>query len=283
MEIKALDVKKLREKTGAGMMDCKKALLEAEGDFKKAEKILKELGLAAAAKRGGRATKEGQIFSVIKDGKGVLLELSCETDFVAKNKEFVRLGEELSNLILEKENIGKESPEIDEKIKEAIGRIKENIELKRFKRLKADEKQFLVNYIHRAGDIGKIGVLLLFEVEDPSLKDNPRLKEVAFDMALHTAAYAPLFLSRDKVNPDYLKEQEEIFLKQAQNLGKPEKVLQGIVKGKINKHLSEICLMDQMFVKDQKLKVSQVLENLGKELNSRVNIADFLYFRLGEE
>lgn len=281
MEIKAIDVKKLREKTGVGMMDCKKALVKAGGDFKKAEKILKELGLAAAQKRGGRTTKEGQIFSLIKGNNGVLLELSSETDFVAKNKEFVALGEKLADLIVRKD-LKKKTEEIDTLITEVISKIKESIELKRFKILKAGSNEFLTGYIHKVGDVGKIGVLLLMNVDDSSLINNGKVREAAFDIALHTAAYAPLYLSRKDVDADYLKEQEEIFLKQAQNLGKPEKVIQGIVKGKLNKNLSEICLLDQAFVKDQTISVARYLDNLSKEMGSTVNISDYLYYKLGE-
>lgn len=281
MEIKAVDVKKLREKTGAGMMDCKKALVKAEGDFKRAEKILKELGLAAAQKRSGRTTKEGQIFSLIKENSGLLLELSSETDFVAKNKEFVALGEKLAALILEKD-LKEKTEETNNLITEAIGKIKENIELKRFKILKAGSNEFLIDYIHKVGDVGKIGVLLLINVSDSSLLNDKKVREAAFDIALHTAAYAPLYLSREDVDADYLKEQEDIFLKQAQNLGKPEKVIQGIAKGKLNKHLSEICLLDQAFVKDSTINVARYLDNLSKEVGNTVSISDYLYYKLGE-
>ena len=282
MEVKASDVKKLREKTGAGMMDCKKALVQANGDFAKAEKILKELGLAAAQKRGGRVTKEGQIFSKIMGNKGIVLELNSETDFVAKNKEFIALGEKLATTILEK-SLKEKNEELDGFIKDAIGKIKENIELKRFKVLEAEEdNEYLVNYVHKVGDIGRIAVLILFSVEPAKLKDNDKFKETAFDIALHTAAYSPIFLSRDRVDDAYVKEQEEIFTKQAEKLNKPANVIQGIVKGKLNKHLSEVCLLEQAFVKDQKLKVSKVLENLSKELGGKIKIKDFIYFKLGE-
>jgi len=278
VDIKATDVKTLREKTGAGMMDCKKALIKANGDFTEAEKILKELGLAAAQKRADRATKEGRIFSRIADSKGVLLELTCETDFVAKNKEFLGLGQKLTELALKKGGSVSDE-EFTPEVQDAVGKIKENITLRRLQVLEADPKHLLVDYIHGEG---KIGVLVKFAVSDPSLKENPRVREVAFDLTLHTAAFAPLFLNRDQVPADYMKEQEELFTKQAENLGKPEKVLKGIAQGKLNKHLSEICFMDQAFVKDQNLKVSQVLENLSKEINGKVEISDYLYYKVGE-
>ncbi len=279
MEIKATEVKALREKTGAGMMDCKNALVQAEGDSAKAEKILKELGLAAARKRAGRATREGRVFSRIQDGKGVLLELTCETDFVAKNKEFLALGESLAESAIAKGPAAKPE-DFTSQVQDTVGKIKENITLRRLKVMETNEKDLLLDYIHGEG---KIGVMVKFTLSDPSLKDNPRVKEVAFDLTLHTAAFAPLFLKRDQVQQSYLKEQEEIFTKQAEKLGKPEKVLKGIVQGKMNKHLAEICFVDQPFVKDQNLKVSKVLDQLNKEIGGQVQIGEYLYYKVGEE
>ncbi|UCF96219.1 MAG: elongation factor Ts [Spirochaetaceae bacterium] len=279
MEIKATDVKALREKTGAGMMDCKKALVQANGDFARAEKILKELGLAAAQKRAGRATREGRIFSSIQDGKGALLELTCETDFVAKNKEFVALGGTLASLAVAK-GTGAQPEDFSSQVHDTVGRIKENITLRRLQVLQAGENDLLMDYIHGEG---KIGVMVKFSLSDPSLKDNARVKEVAFDLTLHTAAFAPLFLKRDQVPENYLKEQEEIFTKQAEKLGKPENVVKGIVQGKMNKHLAEICFVDQPFVKDQNLTVSKVLSELDKETGGKVQIEEYLYYKVGEE
>jgi elongation factor Ts len=279
VDIKATDVKALREKTGAGMMDCKKALVQASGDFTKAEKILKELGLAAAQKRAGRVTKEGRVFSRIQDGKGVLLELTCETDFVAKNKEFLALGASLSDLAIAK-GPGAKPEDFFSQVQDAVGKIKENITLRRLQVMETNASDLILDYIHGEG---KIGVMVKFNLSDPSLKDNPRVKEVAFDLTLHTAAFAPLFLKRDQVAESYLKEQEEIFTKQAEKLGKPEKVVKGIVQGKLNKHLAEICFLDQPFVKDQNLKVSKLLDELNKEIGGQVRIDEYLYYKVGEE
>jgi elongation factor Ts len=279
VEIKATDVKVLREKTGAGMMDCKKALVQAEGDFAKAEKILKELGLAAAQKRAGRVTREGRVFSRIQDGKGVLLELTCETDFVAKNKEFLALGDTLTESAIAK-GPGAKPEDFTSQVQDAVGRIKENITLRRLQVMESNAKQMILDYIHGEG---KIGVMVKFGLSAASLKENPRVKEVAFDLTLHTAAFAPLFLHRDQVPADYLTEQEEIFTKQAEKLGKPENVVKGIVQGKINKHLAEICFVDQPFVRDQNLKVSKVLDELNKEIGGQVHIDEYLYYKVGEE
>jgi elongation factor Ts len=279
VDIKATDVKALREKTGAGMMDCKKALVQANGDSAKAEKILKELGLAAAQKRAGRATKEGRVFSRIESGKGVLLELTCETDFVAKNKEFLALGESLAESAIAK-GPGAGPEDFSTQVQDTVGRIKENITLRRLKVMEAGANDLLMDYIHGEG---KIGVMVEFALSDPALKDNPRVKEIAFDLTLHTAAFAPLFLKRDQVAESYLKEQEEIFTKQAEKLGKPENVVKGIVQGKLNKHLAEICFLDQPFVKDQNLKVSKVLDELTKETGGQMRIVEYLYYKVGEE
>jgi elongation factor Ts len=278
VEIKATDVKALRDKTGAGMMDCKKALQEAQGDFQKAERILKELGLAAAAKRAGRATNQGRIFSQLGDGLGVLLELTCETDFVAKNKDFLALGRTLTGLALAK-GPGAKPEDFEGPVKEVVGIIKENMELRRLGLLAAGPQELLVDYIHGEG---RLGVLVKVALSSAELARHPRVKEVAFDLALHTAAFAPQYLTRDRVPKEYIAEQEAIFRKQAESTGKPEKVLQGIAQGKLNKHLSEICLLEQGFVKDPNLKVSKLLENLGKEVGGKMTISDYLYYKVGE-
>ena len=278
MEIKATDVKTLREKTGAGMMDCKKALQEAQGDFRKAERILKELGLAAAAKRAGRATNQGRVFSQLADGLGVLLELTCETDFVAKNKDFLALGRKLTGIALAKGQAAK-AEDFEGPVKEAVGIIKDNMEVRRFGLLASGPQELVLDYIHGEG---RLGVLVKVALSSAELAKNPRVKEVAFDLALHTAAFAPLYLSRDRVPKEYLAEQEAIFLKQAESLGKPEKVLKGIAQGKLNKHLAEICLLEQGFVKDPNLKVAKVLEDLAKEVGGEMTISDYLYYKVGE-
>ncbi|MBN1696267.1 MAG: translation elongation factor Ts [Spirochaetales bacterium] len=279
MEIKAQDVKNLREATGAGMMDCKKALVTSNGDFKKAEKYLKEQGLAAAQKRAHRATNEGRIFSRVSPDMGILLELSCETDFVAKNKDFIALGEKLVAIINDKK-LTAPSDELEACVKDVIAVIKENLVLRRFEVLKAGQDELLVQYIHGEG---RIGVIVKLKVSEPALKENEKVKQTAFDLALHVAAFAPLYLSAGNVEEEYMKEQEEIFMKQAEKTGKPENVLKGIVKGKMNKHLADICLLDQAFVKDEKKNVASVLKDLGKEVGGNIEITDYLYFKIGSE
>ena len=278
MEIKPIDVKKLREQTGAGMLDCKNALKESDGDIKKAVKILREKGLAAAAKRSARATQEGKIFTKIADGKAVILELSCETDFVSRNEIFVNLGKSLVD-----KAIASGATEITEElktmVKEGIGTLKENMELKNLKVIDIADDEYVVDYIH---GIGNIGTLIKLKSDNKDVFSNAAVKEFAFDSALHVAAFNPVALSPEAIDPAYIKEQEEIFTKQAESLDKPEKVIQGIIKGKLSKHLSEICFLNQPFVKDDKKKVSQVLAETAKAAGCKLEIADYIYFRVGE-
>lgn len=278
-DIKPAEVKKLRDKSGAGMLDCKNALVEAEGDFAKAEKLLKEKGLESAAKRSDRATNEGRVFTKIDGNKAGILELACETDFVARNENFLNAGSELLDTIVA-ENLTEITASLEESVKLVISKIKENISVKRFKTYEIADNELCVDYIH--GD-GGIGVMVKITADDKALVSNEQVKQFGFDCALHIAAFNPLYLSRDAVDEAYTKEQTEIFMKQAENLGKPEKVLQGIVKGKLNKHFSQICLLDQPFVKDDKNSLGSVLAALSKEVGGKLSIVDYTYYKLGAE
>jgi len=272
------DVKALRDKTGAGFGDCKKALTEAGGDFAGAEKILKEMGLASAAKRSGREANEGRIFTAIEGNTAGIMNVSCETDFVAKNEDFVAAGEALL-----KDLIKGGSTELSEaqetSVKELGAKIKENISVKKVALLKGDDKDVVVDYIH--GD-GRIGVLVKITTDSAETAANPKVKEFAFDCALHAAAFNPAYLNSSAVDEAYLKEQEEIFTTQAASLGKPENVVAGIVKGKLNKHLSQICFVDQPFVKNDKLSVAKAGAEVGKEVGGKVELTGFEYFSVGQ-
>ena len=278
MDIKATEVKRLREKTGAGMLDCKNALVKANGDFDHAERLLKEQGLAAAVKKSERVTNSGMIFSKITPNKGIMLELTCETDFVARNSLFKELGTALVEKVAE-QKLTEPSEELQTMVKETVGKIKENMQLRRIVTIPVEPGESLVEYVHD----GRIGVMVRFSFSDPKVMDNAKVKQVLFECALHAAAFAPLFLSKDRVSPAFLKEQEEIFAKQAENLKKPANVLQGIIKGKLNKMLAEICFLEQPFVKDDKRSVAKVLEDLGKETGAKITIVDYRYVKLGED
>lgn len=280
MEIKASDVKELRQKTGAGMMDCKKALTEAGGDFEKAEKILKELGLAAAAKRGGKATNEGRVFTYVGSERAAMVELSCETDFVARNEDFVNLGQSIARDMAETGRAADDA-EYETRVKDAMTTIKENMAIKRATLMELAEGQLVKDYIH--GESGTIGVLVKVQADTPSLVEKDEVQKFAFDVALHVAAFRPTFISAALADKKYVAEQEEIFMAQAKQLDKPENVTQGIAKGKLNKHMSEISLLEQGFVRDEKVSVAKTAETLGKELGGNVEVTDFVYFMVGEE
>ena len=282
-DISAAEVKRLREKTGAGMMECKNALVSTEGDFDQAEKLLKEKGLAALEKRSDRATNEGKIFVKSKDDGSavVLIELTSETDFVARNPEFIALGEQIAAIALEK-GCTEPTEDLSGMVTELATKIRENMSLKRLLTVKAGENGYLTQYIH--GD-GNIGVAVKCETDNPEIFKNEEVKSFVFSLALHVAAFNPFALDRSKIDPAYISEQEEIFRKQMEQdeklKEKPANVLEGILKGKITKHLSEICLLEQGYVKDEKFTVAQAVAECAKKAGAKLEIADYVYFKVG--
>jgi len=284
-DISAGDVKKLRDKTGAGPMECKNALVSTNGDFAAAEKILKEKGLAALEKRVGRATNEGKVFVKTKDDgqAAVLVEMNAETDFVARNPDFVALGGVIADKALAG-NITSPNDELSGMVQELATKIRENMGLKRLCLVKAASNEYLVQYIH--GD-GNIGVVVKCESDKPEIFKNEDVKSFIFSLALHIAAFNPIAIDRSKVDQAWVKEQEGIFkvqMEQDEKLkGKPEKVLEGILQGKVTKYLSEICLMEQGYVKDEKLTVAKAIEECAKKAGAKLTLSDYVYYRVGAE
>jgi elongation factor Ts len=282
-DISAAEVKKLREKTGAGMMECKNALVATNGDAAAAEKILKEKGLAAVEKRSGRAANEGKIFIKIReDGeRAVLAEIASETDFVARNPDFIALGAALTAKALEKGYTGT-AEELNQMVLDLAAKIRENMNLKRLMVMDAGPNEYLCQYIHGDGAIGVVVKLGADKVE--ALKEE-EVRAFAFTIALHIAAFNPMALSKEKIDPAWLKEQEEIFRKQMEQdesvKDKPANVADNILKGKVNKFLKEICLLDQGYVKDEKLSVAKALEEAGKNAGAVLSVADYVYFKVG--
>lgn len=282
MDIKASDIKNLREKTGAGMMDCKKALTEAKGDFAAAEKILREWGLAGVEKRAGRATNEGKIFIKETSDKIALVEIACETDFVCRNKEFIDAGSKIVDVAFTK---GYSAPnaELEAMVKDIASIIKENISLKRVRLVTGGANEYLHSYIHGEG---KIGVVVKARADKPEAFKNEKVVSFIHDIALHIAAFNPMFLDQSKPDPSWIKEQEEIFQKQVEldekMKGKPANVIQGILKGKLKKLISELCLLDQGFVKDEKVTVAATMAAVAKEAGCNLQIVDYIYVRVGE-
>jgi len=264
VKISAADVKKLREMTGAGMMDCKKALAEAEGDLDKAVEILRKKGQKLSAKRADRDAKEGVVLALVSDDrkKGVIVRLSCETDFVAKNEDFINLTHSFAELALEKfSNSLEELLQLDfegitvaEKITEQVGVIGEKIELSAYEKLEAEQ---VAPYIHMGN---RAAVLVGLNQSNEDFFDAGR------DVAMQVAAMKPVALDKDDVDQSIIDKEIEIGMEQARAEGKPEKMLENIAKGKLNKFFKENTLLNQQFVKDSKQSVAAYLKSVDKDL-----------------
>jgi len=268
MEITASLVKELREKTGVGLMNCKKALSESNGDIESAIKSLREKGLASASKKAERTTNEGRVFITSQDNQSVILELNCETDFVANNNDFATLGNSLATFISENsiaDTAALESASINGKsyteyLSEYILKLGENIAVSKFQTVSSDGS--LSNYVHANG---KIGVIVNFSGNISS--------DLGKDIAMHVAATNPSCVRPEEVNSDDIANEKNIIRTQALNEGKPEQVIEKIVEGRINKFYKEVCLNEQTFVKDDKQSVKSLLP-------SGVSITSFIRFSL---
>jgi elongation factor Ts len=283
--ISAKLVKELRERTGAGMMDCKKALTETNGDMEKAVEILREKGLAAAAKKAGRVAAEGIVKTYVSEDKKVaaIVELNCETDFVAANEEFIAFAERVAEmasttaaktveeLINEKFN---DEQTVQEALTALIAKLGENMTLRRFQKF-AVENGVICSYIHGGGRIGVI-------VELGSEVVNGAVETAAKEVCMQVAAANPLFLSEDQVDKKALETEKEVYRAQALNEGKPEKIVDKMVMGRIKKYYKEVCLLDQAWVKDGDKSISKYLEEVSKEAGSSVKINTFVRFERGE-
>ncbi len=282
MEIKATDVKALREKTGAGMMDCKKALTEANGDFAAAEKLLREWGMAGVEKRAGRATNEGRIFVAQTDNELALVELACETDFVARNNDFIVAGTKIAETAL-RQKASAPNESLEALVKEIASRIKENIALRRVAYFSSGVNEELHAYLHGEG---RIGVVVKCKANDSAAFKNEKVAAFVHDIALHVAAFNPMFLDESKVPQEWLTEQKEIFQKQVdldeKMKSKPAKVLEGILAGKLKKLLAEVCLVDQGFVRDEKITVAAALGQVSKETGYQLAIVQYYFAKVGQ-
>ena len=275
MAITAQDVKKLREMTGAGMMDCKKALTEAEGDFEKAIEILRKKGQKLSVKRAEREAKEGVVIAKVSDDgrKGVVIRLSSETDFVAKNEDFITLAKDFAQVALNNFPSDRESlldieyngMTIGEKVTEQIGVIGEKIELTDYERLEADQ---VVPYIHMGY---KAGVIVGLN------KSGEAYEQAGKDVAMQVAAMKPVAVDKDGVDATIVEKEIEIGKEQAREEGKPEEMLERIAMGKLNKFFKENTLLNQAFVKDNKMSVQDYLKSVDGELT----VTDFKHVQLG--
>lgn len=286
MNVDAQDVKLLREKTGAGIMDCKKALTESDGDIEKATKLLKEKGLAEAKKRSGREAKEGAINVFYSEDRNevIMVEVNCETDFVSRTDKYKEFVQKVSQVILDEgtENTVDLPESVRKLVKGAIASFGENILLRNIARFNKTGENLSVfhSYIHLEG---KVGVIIEFFIENENIKEDNSFKEFINNMALQIASMSPLNVSREDFPEKLIEEQKEIFSKQAKASGKPEKIIEKIVTGRMNKYFSEMSLLEQKYVKDSDLTIGKYLAGTEKKVNGKIEVKRFARFKLGEE
>jgi len=285
--ITASMVKELRERTGAGMMDCKRALSETDGDMEKAIELLREKGLAAAAKKAGRIAAEGLVCTYISENMkvGAVVEVNCETDFVADNEDFIALaknvaiqGAQTTSTTIEEfvseKYIANEAITINDAVTGLIAKLGENMSVRRFQKF-AIENGVVQSYVHGGG---RIGVL----VELACDKQDDVLSQIAKDVAMQIAAASPLFLDNTCVDHETLEKEKEIYRVQALNEGKPEKIVEKMVMGRVNKYYKEVCLLEQVWVKNADYTITKYLQEESAKLGSEIKITRFVRFERGE-
>jgi elongation factor Ts len=285
--ISASMVKELRERTGAGMMDCKRALSETDGDMDKAIELLREKGLAAAAKKAGRIAAEGVVCTYISEDMkvGTVVEVNCETDFVAANEEFVSLAKNIAKQVAQttsttvdelvsEKYIADEAMTITEAVSALIAKLGENMSVRRFEKFSI-ENGVVQSYIHGGG---RIGVLVELACE----KQDDVLIQIAKDVAMQIAAANPLFLDNTCVDNETLEKEKEIYRVQALNEGKPEKIVEKMVMGRVNKYYKEVCLVEQIWVKNSDYTITKYLQEESKKLGADIKVTKFARFERGE-
>ncbi len=285
MAITASMVKELRDKTNAGMMDCKKALIETNGDIEKAIDYLREKGLSQVAKKSGRIAAEGLTTAFISadNKKGVVLEVNSETDFVAKNEEFKNFVQEVAQAVVENDPADMDAlkavvlsggKNVQDTLTDKIAKIGENMSLRRFGEAKV-ENGVVVGYIHGGG---KISVVVALESEG----DKEALSVLGKDLAMQVAAMNPKYISTDDVDADFIAHEREILIAQALNEGKPQNIVEKMVEGRLQKELKEVCLLEQAFVKDSDMTVKKVISETAKKLEKDIKVTNVLIYEVGE-
>jgi len=287
MQITSGMVKELREKTGAGLMDCKAALTASVGDMEAAIDHLRKKGLAAAAKKSSRIASEGVVCAHVEGNSGALVEVNCETDFVARTDDFAGLAKEIAALVNAKAPRDVDEAlllpaggggHLGEKLVEAVAKIGEKVSFRRFARLEppAGTPGVVVPYIHAGG---KIGVLVAVSGADRS---NAAVAALAKDLAMQVAAANPSFVGRNDVPAAVIEREKSIYREQAKASGKPDKILDKIADGKLEKFFGDFCLVEQAFIKDPDRKVSQLLAEAGKAAGAPIAVSAFARFQVGE-
>ncbi len=287
-EITASLVKELRDKTGAGMMDCKKALVETAGDLEGAVDFLRKNGLAAAAKKSGRVASEGLIGVTTKDGIGALVEVNAETDFVARNDDFQSFVSTVAGIMLDgvgsiEEVVNTPFPgterSVGEQLTHNIATIGENMSVRRGETLSV-QQGCVVSYVHNAlsDGLGKIGVLVALE----STGDNASLEQLGKQIAMHVAAARPEALSVESISAESVERERNVLIEQAKASGKPDNIIEKMVEGRLRKYYEEVALMEQTFVIDNETKISKVVENAANDVGAPISLTGFVRYELGE-
>lgn len=288
VEITAARVKELRDKTGVGMMDCKRALAECSGDIEAAVDWLRKKGLAAASKKAGRVAAEGLVGVVVSDATGALVEVNSETDFVSRNPDFQKFAEIVAGLALQHGDSVEaltaatyppSGRTVADELVQMIATIGENMNVRRVTKLEA-ENGILGSYIHnsQAPGLGKIGVL----VELESTGDGAVLAPLAKQIAMHIAATSPQSVSREDLDPQLVERERNILAEQARASGKPEAVIEKMIEGRLRKFYEEVCLVDQAFVIDPDSTVGKVVELAAKDAGVDIKVKSFVRYALGE-
>ena len=283
-------IKELRDKSGAGMLDCKKALEESEGNVEKAIEWLRKKGINTANKKATRDASDGLITAKIKDGSAVLLEVNAETDFVAKNEVFTDFCENLSITCLTNEvqdvssisnlNFSGTEQKVGDVLTDLIAKLGENIVIKRFIKLSNKTEKYQ-KYLHNSinENSGKIGVLLSYECD----KSNEKVSDLSKNLCMQIAATTPKSVDREGLDSELVKNEELIFREQLKNSGKPDEIINKIVEGKINKFYEEVCLNEQIFVMDGKIRINKLISNFNNENTLNFKIINFYIYKLGQE
>ncbi len=292
MQITAEQVSKLRERTGAGMMECKKALTENGGDLEKAIEYLRKKGIASASKKAGRTAKEGTVFSYADTAAGaaVLVEVNCETDFVAATENFknfvksvamhiAKANPESATSLLAQKYVADPSKTMDDFLKETIAKVGENITIRRFVRYPIGSGKQVKSYIHMGGKMGVMVEVLM--ANDAKASQEPFTTYIS-DLAMHIAATGPQFLKQEEIPADLIAKEKEIAMAQMATQNKPADVLEKIAMGKINKYFEENCLIKQKFIKDDKKTVEALTNEIGKAMGEALTITRFARLVLGE-
>jgi elongation factor Ts len=283
MEITAGKVNELRQKTGAGMMDCKKALVEANGDFEKAIELLRKKGASVATKRAEKSTNEGIVLTKIADDKksGVMVEVNCETDFVARSEDFINFANFVLDImvITKANNVSKllnNNAAVTEKMSEIMGKVGEKIEVSRVT-FEDTNNGYVIDYIHPGS---KLGVLVMFDSLENHYDDFANL---AKDIAMQVAAMKPLCINRDEVPKDIIEKEIDIYKELARKEGKPENILDKIAQGKLNKFYQENCLSEQIYIKDNTKIINDLLKDFNSKFKTNAKLIRFKRFHLSDE